>query len=108
MSTFSPVPDTISTLDADLAKQYRHKLVVEPFLTRRVVSFQANKDKPCYRWYKFKEAFSSELVEYFLRKFKISGRVLDPFAGVGTTLFAANKLGIASDGIDHMYYIEKS
>lgn len=100
MSTSLSVSATISALDAELARHYSQRLAVAPFLTRRLVSFQANKDKPHYRWYKFKEAFSAELVEYLLHKFKISGRILDPFAGIGTTLFAASKLGIASDGIE--------
>lgn len=28
-------------------------------LNRKVVSFQANKDEPIYRWFKYKEGFSS-------------------------------------------------
>ena len=100
MSVFPPVHAAISALDAELARYYSQKLAVTPFLTRRIVSFQADKNRSCYRWYKFKEAFSAELVEYLLHKFKISGRILDPFAGIGTTLFAANRLGIASDGIE--------
>ena len=97
----SPVVlDAIATLDAELVGHYEKKLAVSPFLTRRVVSFQANRDRPCYRWYRFKESFSAELVEYLLRKYKVRGRVLDPFAGVGTSLFMASRLGIASDGIE--------
>ena len=34
-------------------------------LNRKVVSFQANKDEPIYRWFKYKEGFSSTLVKYF-------------------------------------------
>lgn len=91
----------INQLDQDLQKNFKGKLVVESALTRSLVSFQANKTRPVYRWYKYKEAFSASLVEYFLQKYKISkGPILDPFAGSGTTLFAASRMGIDSVGIE--------
>lgn len=91
----------ISQLDLDLKKLFNGKLVVDPSLTRPLVSFQANKTRPVYRWYKYKEAFSASLVEYFLQKHKISkGTVLDPFAGSGTALFAASAMGLDSVGVE--------
>lgn len=70
-------------------------------LSRKVVSFQANKDEPVYRWFKYKEGFSSALVKYFLTKYSPKpGKLLDPFAGVGTTLFAGQELGWQSFGIE--------
>lgn len=70
-------------------------------LNRKVVSFQANKDEPLYRWFKYKEGFSSSLVKYFLTQYsERPGKILDPFAGVGTTLFAAQELGWKSYGIE--------
>src|SRR5690606_27929875 len=70
-------------------------------LKRRVVSFQANKDEPIYRWFKYKEGFSSTLVKYFLSEYAPkAGKVLDPFAGAGTTLFAGQELGWESYGIE--------
>lgn len=100
MPVASAVLDTIAVLDAGLVRHYEKRFAVLPSLTRRVVSFQANRDKPCYRWYRFKEAFSADLVEYLLHKYKVRGKILDPFAGVGTSLFAASQLGIAGDGIE--------
>ena len=65
------------------------------------MSFQANKTRPVYRWYKYKEAFSAALVEHLFERYGITaGRILDPFAGSGTALFAASAAGIAADGID--------
>lgn len=70
-------------------------------LSRKVVSFQANKDEPIYRWFKYKEGFSSSLVKYFLSEYSPKpGKVLDPFAGAGTTLFAGQELGWESHGIE--------
>ena len=94
--------DKIVALDAELAKDFKTRFSVAPFLSRKIVSFQGNKGKPAYSWYKYKEAFSAGLVEYFLGSYvgRMSGKVLDPFAGIGTTLFAASSQGIAADGIE--------
>jgi DNA modification methylase len=93
--------DRIAVMDRDLIKHFEQSLRFEKSLTRQVVSFQANKDKNAYRWYKYKEAFSAELVEYLLQKYKVpKGKILDPFAGVGTTLFAAAQAGYSADGME--------
>lgn len=92
----------IAALDTELTADFKAQFSVTPFLSRKIVSFQGNKDKPAYNWYKYKEAFSASLVEYFLSSYdgQISGKVLDPFAGIGTTLFAASSQGISADGIE--------
>ena len=94
--------EKIAVLDAELAENFKGHFSTAPFLSRKTVSFQGNKDKPAYGWYKYKEAFSAGLVEYFLTGYngRISGKVLDPFAGIGTTLFAASSQGIPADGIE--------
>lgn len=91
----------IGDLDRRLSERFAGKLVVHPSLTRPLVSFQANKARPRYRWYKYKEAFSASLVEYLLGSYGVvSGRLLDPFAGSGTALFAASAAGMDADGIE--------
>lgn len=94
--------DKIAALDAELAEDFKTQFSAAPFLSRKTVSFQGNKGKPAYSWYKYKEAFSAGLVEYFLGSYvgQASGKVLDPFAGIGTTLFAASSQGIPADGIE--------
>lgn len=97
----APTIDDISRLDGILAEKFSGKLGIEPALNRQLVSFQANKKRSNYRWYKYKEGFSAALIEYFLHRYGIvSGKVLDPFAGSGTTLFVASDLGIEADGIE--------
>ncbi len=91
----------ITRLDQSLQEHFHGKLIIQPVLTRSLVSFQANKSRPVYRWYKYKEAFSASLVEYFLEKYKIfEGALLDPFAGSGTALFAASAKGMNAVGVE--------
>jgi tRNA G10 N-methylase Trm11 len=88
-------------LDAAFELYFRSKFHVQPSLTRSLVSFQANKNRPVYRWYKYKEGFSASLVEHFFQKYQVaSGKILDPFAGSGTALFTASAMGLDADGIE--------
>ena len=98
----SELHNKIAALDAELSEDFKAQFSIASFLSRKTVSFQGNKGKPAYGWYKYKEAFSAGLVEYFLDGYKgrVSEKVLDPFAGIGTTLFAASSQGIPADGIE--------
>lgn len=96
-----PTLEEIAHLDQRLEGYFREKLTVQPSLSRQLVSFQANKTRPVYRWYRYKEGFSAGLIEYMLARYRIdSGRILDPFAGSGTSLFVASDLGIDADGVE--------
>ena len=91
----------IACLDESLKIYFAPKSSVQTSLSRQLVSFQANKSRPVYRWYKYKEAFSATLVEHLLEKYDVShGKVFDPFAGSGTALFAASELGMEAEGIE--------
>ena len=93
--------EQIDRLDSLLAGEFGPALVEDKNLERRMVSFQANKQRSYYKWYKFKEAFSASLVEYLFRKYRVNkGKILDPFAGSGTALFAVASLGYDADGIE--------
>ena len=100
--TDQPVALTqIERLDRKLLRRFTDKLAVQPVLTRPLVSFQANKTRAVYRWYKYKEAFSAALIEYVLNRYQLTaGRILDPFAGSGTALFIASENGLDADGIE--------
>ena len=53
-----------------LFRKYADRLSINSDLSRAIVSFQANKNVPFYRWLKYKEAFSSELVRFFIDRFR--------------------------------------
>ncbi|MEQ9485128.1 DNA methyltransferase [Coleofasciculus sp. F4-SAH-05] len=91
----------IEHLDSQLAKHFNSKLIVHEQLNRSLASYQANKTRAIYRWYKYKEAFSAALMEYLLQRYEITnGTMLDPFAGSGTALFVASEMGINAQGIE--------
>ena len=87
--------------DELLYEHFKKSFVKDQNLTRQLVSFQDNKQRAVYRWYKFKEAFSAPLVDYLLDKYDIqNGKLLDPFAGSGTALFVASSRGLEAEGIE--------
>lgn len=95
------VPQDFPTERERIYERLFHKLETATNLNRKLVSFQANKEEPFYRWFKYKEGFSSSLVKYFLAEYSDRpGKLLDPFAGAGTTLFAGQELGWESYGIE--------
>lgn len=84
-----------------LLDRFRPLMETNHDLNRQLVSFQANKDEPGYRWFKYREAFSKDLVRYMLRAHAPTpGKLLDPFAGAGTALFAARDMGWDVTGIE--------
>jgi DNA modification methylase len=89
-----------------LYDHYAKRFTKNGDMSRALVSFQANKRKPFYRWFKYKEAFSSEMVDYFITRYRpiniAKPRILDPFAGVGTTLTTARRAGWQATGIELM------
>ena len=81
-----------------LEDRYKNKLIVNPDLSRGMVSFQANKSEPIFRWFKYREGFSRGLIEYLLDSFNATNKdiLLDPFAGTGASAFIASQRGMKS------------
>ncbi len=99
--TSTAIPNQLLKEHEKLEARYKKTLKVNPDLNRTLVSFQANKHQSSYRWYKFKEGYSSALVSYYLKQLGIkSGKVLDPFAGSGTSLFVSAENGLDSVGLE--------
>lgn len=97
----SPALRKLHELNSAAVRNWRGKLVVEPSLSRPLVSFQASKERAVYRWFKYKEAFSAGLVEYLLKHYCTDkSTILDPFAGSGTALFASGTYGMQGEGIE--------
>ena len=93
--------ELIKAADARLEGHFASKLQVNRDLKRTLVSFQANKNEPGFRWFKYKEGFSSALVDYaFDRCGVTNGKIIDPFAGSGAALFVASRRGLDSVGIE--------
>jgi hypothetical protein len=81
--------------------RYRSRIRTNPALGRTLVSFQANRGERFFRWFKYKEAFSAQLARDVIGRYSPpDGVVLDPFAGIGTAVFAARSMGRSSIGIE--------
>ncbi len=66
-------------------------------MTENDVTFVNSKQIPFQRWYPYIEGYSPDFIFSLVRDYNIkSGVLYEPFAGTGTTIFAADQLGINS------------
>ena len=84
-----------------LHDRFADRLSIDPEFTRKTVSYQGNREVPGLRWMKYKEGFSRTLVDYLIDEYNPE-HVLDPFAGIGTTVLIAAGRGIQATGIEIM------
>lgn len=68
-------------------------------LNARSGSFVDNMKLPIHRWFRYSAGFSAQWAEQVISETR-AANVLDPFAGSGTTLLAADKLAVPSVGIE--------
>ena len=78
---------------AQLEDKFKDRLVVNPDLSRNMVSFQANKSEPIFRWFHYREGFSRQLIDYVISSLELpqGGSLMDPFAGTGASVFVASE-----------------
>lgn len=71
-------------------------------VTDRTSTFVDNMTLPVHRWYRFSAGFSAEWAESVIKDSSTHSpaRVFDPFAGSGTTLISAERLGCPSYGVE--------
>lgn len=85
----------------ELHKRFENRLTVNNELSRKLVSYQGNREIPGFRWIKYKEGFSRQLVDSFVIQHK-PHNLLDPFAGIGTAPLSAVWNGSQATGIEIM------
>jgi DNA modification methylase len=91
----------LAAVENRLLERFRDRLIVNHDLDRTLVSAQANRSEHVDRWFKYREGFSAPLMRYLLQRLEVTqGRLLDPFAGSGTAVFAASAAGLDTTGIE--------
>ncbi len=69
-------------------------------------TFVDNLKLPVHRWFRYSAGFSAEWVASVIRKER-ARKVLDPFAGSGTTLLSADAEGIESVGFESHSFVQR-
>lgn len=100
---------TLPTRETNNSERHRiedkyEPIIREEFRLGKLVSYVGNKDVPILRLYRYKEAFAYRFVEEFIDRFGLTEEdtILDPFCGMGTTLFTAMQHNIPAIGIDKL------
>jgi hypothetical protein len=72
-------------------------------------NFVDNMQQPVHRWFRYSAGFSGEWVERLVKEAgtPTNVRVLDPFAGSGTTMLAAQFAGAVSMGLDSHPFVSR-
>src|SRR6188508_1126867 len=70
-------------------------------------TFIKNLALPVHRWFRYSAGFSAEWVQQVIRAERKEVRLFDPFAGSGTTLIAAEQLGVQALGIDAHPFVSR-
>jgi hypothetical protein len=75
----------------------------------RSSTFTNNMSAPVHRWFRYSAGFGAEWVETVIQQLHrdCPARVFDPFAGSGTTLLAAERVGAESKGIDSHPFVAR-
>ncbi len=77
---------------------------------RNTTTFVDNMKLPVHRWFRYSAGFSAEWAKSLIAETIAKNpytKVLDPFAGSGTTLLAAQDMGVASYGVESHPFIAR-
>ncbi|MBN2796643.1 MAG: DNA adenine methylase [Clostridia bacterium] len=77
-----------------------------------LMNFSGDLNKKFQRWFRYKEGYSTKLVERLISEYSntTKGVILDPFLGSGSTIIAANNLGYSGIGFEvnpFSYFLSK-
>ncbi len=88
---------SINQVVKSLIKQNLSEVDQVEGMTKKEVTFVKSKNTPFQRWYPYIEGYSPDFVKSLIKNFDIKDTlVYEPFAGTGTTLFAADEAGIST------------
>ncbi len=82
---------------------------IDPVIkTDSSTTFIDNMKLPIHRWFRYSAGFSSEWVKSVISNNRTNvTKVLDPFAGSGTTLIASNELNVSSVGYEKHPFVRR-
>jgi DNA modification methylase len=93
------MPEQLYLFDADVKTRQRKQ---------SSTTFIDNMKLPVHRWFRYSAGFSALWVKETLRHYaQDKSMILDPFAGSGTTLVAANEMGLPSTGFEKQYFVNR-
>jgi len=85
-----------------------HVGVKKSLKTRTSTTFIDNMRLPVHRWFRYSAGFSAEWVKETIKRYaQNDSMILDPFAGSGTTMVAANELFLPSVGFEKHYFVRR-
>lgn len=96
-------PEQQSLFDLPTCTPLQKKTAVR---SARSGTFTDNMKLPVHRWYRYSAGFSAEWAEQLVRELSPSS-VLDPFAGSGTTLLAAEAAGVLAYGYESHPFVAR-
>lgn len=80
-----------------LIKQNLKEINTIDGISRKDVTFINSKDTPFQRWYPYIEGYSQDFVKSLIKNYRIEDTLIyEPFAGTGTTIFAADDENIST------------
>jgi hypothetical protein len=96
------IPGETTFARETVERTWHSKIVYDDSLARLVTAV-GSRSEPHHRWLVFKQAFSPDLVRLFLKTAEPDPPVLDPFAGIGTTVIECARRNVPALGVDPLF-----